>query len=1067
MTTYPSRLLLGLVALLFSTPALANGPGGSHKGPPPRPLKPHVVKVVSDAKGHKLQVDGRDFMVKGMNWTYVPIGTNYSYNLFGKSDDFIKKALAHEMGLLSRMGANTIRFYAGIPPKWVTYIYKTYGIYTAINHTSGRWGIDVDGAFVNPIDYSNPKHRAAVVKSTIEMVNTYKDVPGIVMWMLGNENNYGLVWKSAEIEALPKGEQQKARAKWLYVMWGEVVEAVKQHDSSKPTAIVNGDLQYLSLIKEYVLPKGLDILGSNSYRGKSFTDLWARVKKELNIPVMLAEFGADAYNAKEKREDHLAQAFFLRENWQEMYEQAYGMGRSANSIGGMTFQWADGWWKSGQTVRLEEHDNTATWPNGGYYHDFVQGQNNMNEEWFGICAKGKRGPDGQFKLYPRSAYYVLQKGYELDPYDPATTLAAVRKHWGSIKPEGMAGTYERSQLDKRVTALERIRLTDVRMELSTFWTGGTNLDDAERMADRFDTMQHFFIGAEIKPVTNLQAKVTLSILGNAPTNPIDEIFYERRGQRRTFLTEPTDPLQAATGANTSLQGDLERLKVHRASFKWETDWFKMDGFYREGHGHWGYDGDFFGLMPEAYYGPSIDIYNSDSPIGVIVEGKGVFDGLTLAAGPELWWGANPAVMAKYTRKFGDYRLTLMHHEDLVQRTGLVGASNATPEQLNRRSTIALDMDFGEVKLSIGAMSSGSPRVGQTFYMAEDAPKGQGYAGSDYYITRDQLEFSDTLAAKAKLTYQSGPFNFYAQGAYKGMLADGGPDMTRTFTGWRLKENGRGNHWNALMGVAVNIGPFQIAPNFIYQRPLTGPMPLIEPRFNPTTGAYFRGFAGRNILNDPFVVRGNREQLGAELMLSYDPTPQTWMWAWDNEIVEDAEFAASLNFVYRHLPTIQDAGIGRLADDTPFGFPTSAPAHDLWEVNARVISNPGGNVRLVANLLFGTAQANGDSARLVERFHLDGRITWERLAAAFHVKVNDWGPFDYHRDFNFTFPLQLMADISYAAAMPKWLGNLYTKFGVRGTMRYLDEFSNRFKANPTDPDAWGQEWELRAYIHLMM
>ena len=52
-------------------------------------------------------------------------------------------------------------------------------------------------------------------------------------------------------------------------------------------------------------------------------------------------------------------------------------------------------------------------------------------------------------------------------------------------------------------------------------------------------------------------------------------------------------------------------------------------------------------------------------------------------------------------------------------------------------------------------------------------------------------------------------------------------------------------------------------------------------------------------------------------------------------------------------------------------------------------------------------------------------------------------------------------------MPKWLGQFYTRFGVRGTMRWLDEYSNRYKADPSAPDAWGNEWELRAYIHLMM
>ena len=48
----------------------------------------------------RLQVDGRDFMVYGMNWTYIPIGENYAYDFWGQPDDFIKAALAVEMPLL-------------------------------------------------------------------------------------------------------------------------------------------------------------------------------------------------------------------------------------------------------------------------------------------------------------------------------------------------------------------------------------------------------------------------------------------------------------------------------------------------------------------------------------------------------------------------------------------------------------------------------------------------------------------------------------------------------------------------------------------------------------------------------------------------------------------------------------------------------------------------------------------------------------------------------------------------------------------------------------------------------
>lgn len=85
------------------------------------------VKVVNDQSGSKIQVNGADFMILGMNWGYVPIGKNYAYSLWIQSDDFIEAALAREMPLLKSMGINTIRHYVGIPPRWVSIYMKRMG----------------------------------------------------------------------------------------------------------------------------------------------------------------------------------------------------------------------------------------------------------------------------------------------------------------------------------------------------------------------------------------------------------------------------------------------------------------------------------------------------------------------------------------------------------------------------------------------------------------------------------------------------------------------------------------------------------------------------------------------------------------------------------------------------------------------------------------------------------------------------------------------------------------------------------------------------------------------------
>lgn len=132
------------------------------------------VTVLKDKDDFKLLVNNKPFFINGMNWNYDPIGTNYNYSLWKQSDDVIKAALDNEMGLLKNMGVNAIRQYTGIQPKWITYIYQKYGIYTMLNHSFGRYGLTINGNWVPNTEYSNPATRQLLLKETQAMIQEYK-----------------------------------------------------------------------------------------------------------------------------------------------------------------------------------------------------------------------------------------------------------------------------------------------------------------------------------------------------------------------------------------------------------------------------------------------------------------------------------------------------------------------------------------------------------------------------------------------------------------------------------------------------------------------------------------------------------------------------------------------------------------------------------------------------------------------------------------------------------------------------------------------------------------------------
>lgn len=1016
------------------------------------------VTIDKNENGLKLIVNGKDFIINGMNWDYFPVGTNYNYSLWKQSDDIIKAALDTEMSLLKNMGVNVVRQYTGIQPKWITYIYQKYGIYTMLNHSFGRYGLTLKGSWVPNTEYSDPTTREFLLKETKEMAELYNNTPGLLLFLLGNENNYGLFWDGAETEDIPMADRKSTkRSKDMYTLFNEAVVAMKKIDKNHPVAICNGDLLFIDVIAQYC--KDVDILGVNMYRGVSFRDAFSVVKEKLNKPLLFTEFGADSFNAIEIAEDQKSQAYYMVENWKEIYENACGMGKVGNSLGGFTFQFSDGWWKYGQTKNLEVHDDNASWSNGGYANDYINGENNMNEEWFGICAKGKTNARGLYELYPRAAYYALQQVHRINPFEQGTSLETMNKNFNDIN---LMDAVLRARGDKAALGSgenEVLKLSNLRAEFTTFNTGGTllttpDVEDPEANAypnkKGFDHMQSYFIGVEGNPASNMKANINFNILGRVAENPINEIFYENRGRAQTIST-PDGPIDI---------NDNNRVQVYNASYSWNEKDFDVRGFYRVGHYHWGYEGDFFALYPETNYGPNLDLYNGET-LGLEIDGKRSLNGLKAAFGPQLWWGANPAYLLKYSKNFGNYTATVVYHEDISNAASAL-TSIAIPLPKTRRASIHLKTKVGLVGVELGGIWGGQPLNGREFQFAKETTP------NNYTIYKDKIWELDNWGAKTKLTFSKGGFNMYTQAAVMGLVANGGADNVQTFTGWRLKDSGSGNQMNFLTGFAYNINSnFQVAPNFLWQKPLVEAMP---------NGVTSPGRL-RNIQDDPFVVRANRETIGAELLLTYDPTPATWMYEWNNDMMEDAKFAFSTGFVYRNLPTTQDAAIGFLSNRVAFAFNKSAPAVNLWESNTRIVSKLTPDLGLIANIYFGNGQANGDSERTINRAGGDLRLVYKKVKLTGTVKTNDWGPFDYHRDFNLTYPLQLMLDLSTSLGKPDWFVLPNTKIGIMGTWRSLDKYSPRYSPNVTSgpfvtepilsPVGFpnGTEWEIRTYVHI--
>ena len=100
--------------------------------------------------------------------------------------------------------------------------------------------------------------------------------------------------------------------------------------------------------------------------------------------------------------------------------------------------------------------------------------------------------------------------------------------------------------------------------------------------------------------------------------------------------------------------------------------------------------------------------------------------------------------------------------------------------------------IGNVGLELGGIWGGQPLNGRIFQNVKEVD-------GDFIAYDDKINSKDNWGGKAKITYSNGRFNMYTQGAIMGLVANGGADNTKTFTGWRLKDSGSGNQTNFLTG----------------------------------------------------------------------------------------------------------------------------------------------------------------------------------------------------------------------------------------------------------------------------
>jgi hypothetical protein len=358
------------------------------------------VKLVQyDSGDWQFVVGGKPFMVKAVAYSPTKLGQSPDEGTltdWTKGDAMYKAWVdknrnnrqdpdekpVGDFQLMKEMGVNTIRIYdyeQNSNKEMFREMHKKHGLMLIMGDLLGTYAVGSGVSWYRGTNYDDPKQQEKLKARVRKMVETYKDEPYILMWMLGNETNYGVA-NSAKRFPRP-----------FYKFVNEVAKMIKEIDPNHPVAVCNGDILYLDIYGS--LCPDVDILGTNSYRGWHGFGFWKDVKMACDKPVIITEFGAPAYwEAHTESEAERAQAEYHIGSWNDIRYNSAGYG-AGNALGGVVFEWVDEWWKA---YEPSLHDTHKQWPGpvkGGWFY----------EEWLGLTSQG----DGKNSPYMRQ----LRKGY--------------------------------------------------------------------------------------------------------------------------------------------------------------------------------------------------------------------------------------------------------------------------------------------------------------------------------------------------------------------------------------------------------------------------------------------------------------------------------------------------------------------------------------------------------------------------------------------------------------------------------------------------------------------------------
>lgn len=378
-----------------------------------------------------------------------------------------------------------------------------------------------------------------------------------------------------------------------------------------------------------------------------------------------------------------------------------------------------------------------------------------------------------------------------------------------------------------------------------------------------------------------------------------------------------------TGSNLKNAGEQVELYSFQASRLGDSADIHL--FYHVPRFHWGYEGDAFGLLIETTNMYDQDIWNEKAPFGVEIVAKDELEGLKILAGKEIYWGAEPMVMAKY--QFGQ-----------KDQYSLILSTETSGSDRKKKASLQGSYPLGDqTSLDFGVLWSGAEKVNDTYLYEK---------GTNVY--QGSVSNSDALAFKARVTEKlSGSTELYTEFNYAGLVADAGEHQEIWDT--ELPYSSQGNKKTVEIGARTTKGNWMFSPRAFYRENLVDAM---TEQAQALGTSFQRALAQNNtgVPVSPFAVLGNRKVSAYELFITYDTTPGTFFYDWDNYLKEDAPFAFNLGITHMDFSGNTDSNIMDWGDAD-----AGRTNEKVTKFTGRFGANPTNEIRLYTDYSFGEQQ----------------------------------------------------------------------------------------------------------------